>query len=128
AGRPLPKANHIDSIKGLGAVTAALLTAFMGDIERLATAGKLLAYFGVLPIERSSGIDRDGQPRGSRRGVMSQRGNDLVRRHLWMAALSAVQCNPAVRALYRRVAAKHPEHNAIAIGHALPKLFHPAFA
>src|SRR5262249_22109704 len=44
ACRPLPKANHIDSIKGLGAVTAALLTAFMGDIERLATAGKLLAY------------------------------------------------------------------------------------
>jgi hypothetical protein len=59
---------------------------------------------------------------------MSKRGNDLVRRYLWMAALSAVQCNPAVRALYRRVVAKHPEHKAIAIGHAMRKLLHLVFA
>jgi hypothetical protein len=45
-----------------------------------------------------------------------------------MAALSAVRCNPAVRALYRRVVAKHPEHKAIAIGHAMRKLLHLAFA
>ena len=59
---------------------------------------------------------------------MSRRGNDLVRRYLWMAALSAVQLNPAVRALYARVVAKHPEHKAIAIGHAMRKLLHLAFA
>jgi hypothetical protein len=45
-----------------------------------------------------------------------------------MAALSAVQCNKAVRALYRRVAAKHPDHKAIAIGHAMRKLLHLVFA
>jgi len=128
AYRGLPKANHVDSIKGIGPVTAAVLTAFILDIERFATPGKLVAYFGVLPIEMSSGIDRDGQPRGSRRYVGSKRGNDLVRRYLWMAALSAVQCNPAVRALYRRVAAKHPDDKAIAIGHAMRKLLHLAFA
>ena len=126
--RALPVANHLDTIKGIGPVTAAVLTAFMLDIERFATPGKLVAYFGVLPIEMSSGIDRDGQPRGSRRYVMSKRGNDLVRRYLWMAALSAVQCNPAVRALYQRVVAKHPEHKAIAIGHAMRKLLHLVFA
>src|SRR5437899_1088208 len=59
---------------------------------------------------------------------MSRRGNDLVRRYLWMAALSAVQCNPAVRALYRRVVSKHPKRKAIAIGHAMRKLLHLAFA
>jgi hypothetical protein len=59
---------------------------------------------------------------------MSKRGNDLVRRYLWMAALSAVQVNPAVRALYRRVVAKHPDHKAIAIGHAMRKLLHLVFA
>src|SRR5262249_56982557 len=94
-------------------------------IGRFATPGKLVAYFGALPIEMSSGIDREGQARGARRYVMSKRGNDLVRRYLWMAALSAVQCNPAVRALYRRVVAKHPEHKAIAIGHAMRKLPQP---
>jgi hypothetical protein len=30
--------------------------------------------------------DRDGQARTPRRHVMSSRGNDLVRRYLWMAA------------------------------------------
>ncbi len=128
AYRQLPKANHLDSIKGIGDVTAAVLTAFIQDIDRFATPGKLVAYFGVLPIEMSSGIDREGQPRGARRYVMSKRGNDLVRRYLWMAALSAVQCNPAVRALYRRVVAKHPEQRAIAIGHAMRKLLHLVFA
>jgi transposase len=126
--RRLPKPNHLDTIPGIGDVTAAVLTAFILDIERFATPGKLVAYFGVLPIEMSSGIDRDGQPRGSRRYVMSKRGNDLVRRYLWMAALSALRCNPAVRALYRRLVAKHPQRKAIAIGHAMRKLLHLAFA
>src|SRR5262249_39288715 len=128
AYRALPVANHLDSIKGIGEVTAAVLTAFIVDINRFATAGKLVAYFGVLPIEMSSGIDREGQPRGSRRWGMSKRGHDLVRRCPGMAALSAVQCNPAVRALYRRVVARHPGHKAIAIGHAMRKLLHLAFA
>jgi transposase len=128
AYRGLPGANHLDTIPGIGAVTAAVLTAFIGDIDRFQTPGKLVAYFGVLPIEMSSGVDRDGQPRGSRRYVMSKRGNDLVRRYLWMAALSAVRCNPAVRALYLRVVAKHPQRKAVAIGHAMRKLLHLAFA
>ena len=59
---------------------------------------------------------------------MSKRGNDLVRRYLWMAALSAVQFNPAVRSLYLRVVAKHPDQKAIAIGHAMRKLLHLVFA
>jgi hypothetical protein len=126
--RALPRANHLDTIPGIGAVSAAVLTAFILDIDRFETPNKLVAYFGALPIEMSSGVDRAGQPRGSRRYVMSQRGNDLVRRYLWMAALSAVRCNPAVRALYRRVISKHPQRKAIAIGHARRKLLHLVFA
>jgi transposase len=128
AYRALPTANHLDTIPGIGAVSAAVLTAFILDIDRFETPGKLVAYFGVLPIEVSSGVERDGQPRASRRYVMSKRGNDLVRRYLWMNALCAVQCNPAVRALFRWVAAKNPEHKAIAIGHAMRKLLHLVFA
>lgn len=121
-------ANHLDSIPGIGAVTAAVLSAFMLDIDRFETPHKLVAYFGVLPIEVSSGVDRDGKARGPRRFVMSRRGNDLVRRYLWMAALSALRCNPAVRALYARVVAKHPQHKAVAVGHAMRKLLHLVFA
>jgi transposase len=128
AYRGLPRANHLDTIPGIGPVSAAVLTAFILDIDRFETPGRLVAYFGVLPTETSSGIDRDGRPRGPRRWVMSRRGNDLVRRYLWMAALSAVRCNPAVRPLYQRVVAKHPRQRAVAIGHAMRKLLHLAFA
>lgn len=128
ACRDLPETNHLDTIKGIGEVSAAVLTAFIVDIERFETPGKLVAYFGVLPIEVSSGIDRDGKARGPRRFVMSRRGNDLVRRYLWMAALSAARFNPACRALYARVRAKHPDKPAIAVGHVMRKLLHLAFA
>ncbi len=128
AYRGLPRTNHLDTIPGFGAVTAAVLTAFILDIDRFQAPGKLVAYFGALPIEAASGVDRDGRARGPKRYVMSRRGNDLVRRYLWMAALSAVRHNPAVRALYARVVAKHPTKKAIAIGHAMRKLLHLAFA
>lgn len=128
AYRALPRADHLDTIPGIGPVTAAVLAAFVVDFDRFATPAKLVAYFGVLPIEASSGVDREGKARGPRRFVMSRRGNDLVRRYLWMAALSAIRHNPAVRALYARVAAKHPGHKAVAVGHAMRKLLHLVFA
>jgi transposase len=124
----LPEANHLDTIPGIGTVTAGVLAAFILDIDRFETPTKLIAYFGVMPIEVGSGVDRDGNARPSKRYVMCRRGNDLVRRYLWMAALSAVQFNPAVRALYARVVPKHPDRKAIAIGHAMRKLLHLAFA
>jgi hypothetical protein len=128
AYRDLPATNHLATIKGFGEVTAAILTAFVLDIDRFATPGQLVNYFGVLPVEASSGIDRDGTPRGPKRYKMSPRGNDLVRRYLWMAALSAARFNPACRPLYARVRAKHPDHPSIAIGHVMRKLLHLAFA
>jgi transposase len=128
AYRTLPQANHLDTIPGIGVVTAAVLTAFILAIDRFETPSQLVKYFGVLPIEVASGVDRDGQARAPRRYVMSRRGNDLVRRYLWMAALSALRFNPAVRALYARVVAKHPDHKAVAVGHAMRKLLHLVFA
>ncbi len=128
AYQDLPQPNHFDSIPGIGAVTAAVLTAFILDLDRFATPGKLVAYFGVVPMEASSGFERDGTPRGPKRYVMSRRGNDLVRRYLWMAALSAIRFNPACRALYARVVAKHPQHKAVAVGHVMRKLLHLVFA
>lgn len=128
AYRRLPDDNRVATIPGIGDVTAAVLTAFIVDIERFNHPNKLVKYFGAMPIEASSGIDRDGRARGPKRYVMCRRGNDLVRHYLWMAALSAVRFNPAVRALYARVVRKHPQHKAIAIGHAMRKLLHLVFA
>ena len=128
AYRQLPEPNHLDTIIGFGEVTAAILTAKMISHDRFAEPGKLVGHFGIFPVEASSGIDRDGQSRAPKRMVMSPRGNDLVRRYLYMAALSAVQHNPAVRPLYQRVRAKHPDKPGLALGHAMRKLLHLALA
>jgi transposase len=128
AYRQLPEPNHLDSIIGFGEVTAAILTAKMINHGRFVEPGKLVGYFGIYPVEASSGIDRDGQARAPHRMVMSRRGNDLVRRYLYMAALSAVQHNPAVRPLFQRVRAKHPDKPGLALGHAMRKLLHLALA
>jgi hypothetical protein len=51
-----------------------------------------------------------------------------VRYYLYNAALWAVHHNPAVRPLYQRVRAKHPDHPSIAVGHARCQLLHLVFA
>jgi transposase len=127
AYRQLP-ANHLDTITGIGPVTAAILTAKIIDPYRFVLPTKLTGLFGIFPVEASSGIDRDGNTRLPVRMIMSKRGNDLVRRYLWMAALSAAQHNPAVRPLYQRVRAKHPDQPSIAIGHVMAKLLRIALA
>jgi transposase len=127
AYRHLP-ANHLDTIPGFGPVTAAILTAKIVDPHRFAEPGKLVGLFGVFPVEASSGIDRDGKSRLPVRMVMCKRGNDIVRRYLWLAALNAARFNPAAKPLYQRVRAKHPDHPSIAIGHVMRKLLHLALA
>jgi hypothetical protein len=127
AYRQLP-ANHLDTIPGIGPVTAAILTAKIIDPHRFVLPAKLTGLFGIFPVQAASGIDRDGNARLPVRMIMSKRGNDLVRRYLWMAALSAARHNPAVRPLYQRVRAKHPDQPSIAIGHAMAKLLRIALA
>ena len=127
AYRRLP-ANHLDTIPGFGPVTAAILTAKIVDPHRFADPGKLVGLFGVFPVEASSGIDRDGKSRLPVRMIMCKRGNDIVRRYLWLAALNAARFNPAAKPLYQRLRAKHPEHPSIAIGHVMRKLLHLALA
>src|SRR5262249_48877045 len=92
AYRQLP-ANHLDTIKGFGEVTAAILTAKIVDPHRFVEPAKRAGHFGVFPVEASSGIDRDGKSRLPIRMIMCKRGNDLVRRYLGMAALSAAHHN-----------------------------------
>ena len=123
----LPQTNHIDSIPGIGIATAAVLTAKIVDIERFATAGHVVAYFGVFPEEASSGVDKDGHARPGRQAHMSRKGNDLARKYLWNAAKCAITHNPAVRPLYRRLRARGVRGD-VALGHCMRKLLHLVFA
>ena len=119
--------NHLDSIPGIGAATAAVLTAKMVAIDRFGRPESLVSYFGIFPEEDSSGLDKDGSPKIRRQQRMSRKGNDLVRKYLWNAALTAIVHNPAVKPLYARLRARGVRGD-VAMGHCMRKLLHLVFA
>jgi len=118
---------HLVSIPGIGVATAAVLVAKIIDIDRFTTPEDLVGYFGIFPQESTSGVDPLGQPLPAGTQHMSHKGNDLVRMYLWNAAFSAIQNNPAVRPLYRRLRAKG-KRGDVALGHCMRKLLHLVFA
>jgi transposase len=127
AYQQLPEPNHLSSIPGIGAATAAVLTAKMVHCARFATPDHVVAYFGIFPEQEASGIDKDGHAKPGRHTHMSRKGNDLVRKYLWNAAKAAIRFNPAVRALYQRLRARGTRGD-VALGHCMRKLLHLALA
>lgn len=129
AWNALPPSPHVQvlTIPGIGQATAAVLVAKIVDINRFATPDSLVNYFGIFPEEDSSGTDKSGRPRPTGVMLMSRKGNDLARAYLWNAARAAIRCNPAVRALYRRLRARG-KRGDVAIGHCMRKLLHLVFA
>ncbi len=125
----LPSSGHVQvlTIPGIGAATAAALVAKIGDIERFKTPNQLVSYFGVFPEESSSGVDKRGRPLPPGTLVMSRKGNDLVRFYLWNAVRAAIQFNPAIGALYRRLRARG-KRGDVAMGHCMRKLLHLVYA
>ena len=107
-------------------MTAAVLAAKIISLDRFATAENLVGYFGVFPEENTSGVDRQGNPVPPGTMRMSAKGADLVRRYLWNAAKSAIQCNAAVRDLYARLRARGTRGD-VAMGHCMRKLLHQVF-
>lgn len=125
----LPPSNHVQlaSIQGIGKQTAAALVAKMVSIDRFDSPAAVVSFFGIFPEENTSGVDKTGQPIVHRGQHMSQKGNDLVRSLLYMAAQSALLSNPAVRSVYARQKARG-KSGAVALGHCMRKLLHLVFA
>jgi transposase len=115
------------TIPGIGEGTAAILLAHIIDIDRFQTPEQLVGYFGIFPEENTSGVDKYGRPVPKGTMHMSRKGNDLVRAYLWNAARVGIRCNPALRALYRRLKAKG-KRGDVALGHCMAKLLHLVFA
>lgn len=80
----------------------------LADLPELGTLNnrEISALVGVAPINRDS-----GRLRGKRR---VQGGRAAIRTVLYMATLSALQCNPVIRAFYRKLLAQG-KHRKVAI-------------
>ena len=77
----------IQSVKGVGKVTAWTLLAFLTEIEHL-KRNQLVALAGIAPFNRDSGKF------SGRRSIIG--GRAKVRKCLYMAAHTAASCNPVI--------------------------------
>jgi transposase len=91
------QAERLDSIPGVGKITAVTVLAEMPELGQL-NRQKIAALAGLAPFNRDS-----GQKRGKRRIFGGRKG---IRRVLYMACLSATKCNPVIRSLYLRLTKK----------------------
>lgn len=106
-GSPLWRAREdlLTSVPGIGDTVARALIADLPELGSL-TRRRIAALVGVAPFNRDSGTMR------GRRSIAGGRHN--VRTVLFMATLTAIRCNPAIRAAYRRlVAAGKPKMTAL---------------
>jgi len=82
------------SVPGVGPVLSATLLGCLPELGQL-DRKKIAALVGVAPFNRDSGAW------SGKRSVWGGRGN--VRAVLYMGALTAVRCNPVLRAFYHRL-------------------------
>lgn len=108
------------SIPGIGEQTANWILAELPDVKLIRAAKSAAAYTGLAPSEYSSGKSIH------RRTRLSKRGSVRLRRALYMPALTAARCNPAIKALYDRLVARGRSRMA-AIGAAMRKLIMIAY-
>jgi len=70
-----PVVDALQAVRGIALVTAVILVAEVGDFTRFANPRQLMAYFGLVPGERSSGET-------TRRGGITKTGNSYARKAL----------------------------------------------
>lgn len=92
------------SAPGIGPVTARTLLAGLPEIGTL-NRGKIAALAGLAPYCWDSGKLK------GKRAIWG--GRAAVRSVVYMATLSAVRCNPVIRAFYQRLKAKKPAKVAL---------------
>jgi transposase len=86
----------LESIPGVGLLTAVGIIAETGNFALFEQAGQLVSYSGLDPQLRQSG-------RYTGRTMISAKGNAHIRRMLYMPALTAIRHNEALRGVYQRL-------------------------
>lgn len=89
------------SMKGVGPITSGTLTASLPELGSL-DRRSIAALVGVAPFNRDSGTFR------GRRAIWG--GRAQVRHMLYMAATSAIRCNPVIKEFYERLIGRGKPH------------------
>lgn len=86
----------LNSIPGVGLITAMTFLTELGAIERFPTAERFVSYLGLTPSESSSGESK-------RQGGLPRRGNPHVRAVLVQAAWTTIGKDARMREVYDRI-------------------------
>lgn len=112
---------NISSICGIGKKTAMMLIANTNGFKTFDNAKQVSAFFGLAPVETSSGTSIRGKSR------ISKRGNPHMRNYLFMCSFTACKNNAQCKALYDRIVAKG-KSKKLALIAVTNKLIKQAFA
>ena len=82
--RETPAVERLQTIPGIGLLTATALVGFVGDVQRFRSCRHFASYLGLTPRERSSGLRR-------RLGGISKRGDTYLRTLLIHGARAVVR-------------------------------------
>jgi transposase len=90
----------IKTVPGIGLLTACWLVAASLNFTACKSGNGLVHYAGLAPVEHSSG-------KGPAYFAIGEGGNGRLRKAMYMASLSAMQYNPAVKEMVERMRAQH---------------------
>ena len=94
-----PQTTLLQTIPGVGKISAFLLLAEIGPIERFASAERLCSYAGLVPSLHQSG-------QSLYQGSITKQGNKFMRWVMVEAAHRALRCDPALSSFYQRIERK----------------------
>lgn len=104
--KTLPGYENLLSIKGVGALSAAVMLAHIDEIGAFKDPGKLAAYFGITPkVSQSNDVSNHGR--------ITKRGNRLARKALVQCTLIAKRFSPYLHVFYERIKARRGTGKAI---------------
>jgi transposase len=87
----------LESILGVGFLTATVILSELGDLRRFDRARQLTAFAGLSPRIRKSGTSVDLRPH------LCKQGNPRIRQALYMAALVVIRKTNHLRTMYDRL-------------------------
>ena len=101
-----PDFRLLQSIPGIGIITAMTLLTEIETIERFKNSDHFAGYVGLIPSNHSSGdTERDGK--------MTPRGNPGLRKMIIESAWIAARCDPALSLAYNKLMQRMERNNAI---------------
>lgn len=105
-GSQIPQVRKLDTIRGIDVVNATAIWSEIGDLDRFATAKRLVGLAGLYPTTHQSG--------GSdRKGGIARCGSRILRTALVLATRTHIQKEGRLTAFYKKLATKKGGNRAV---------------